>query len=398
MNLSIRTTKIKPSSTLAITAKAAELRSQGKDVISFSVGEPDFETPEHIKKAAVKAIEDGFTRYTPVPGIPELRQAICDKLKKDNNLYYNPSQIIVSSGAKQSLSNILLAVLDEGDEAIIPSPYWLSYSAMVNIAGGKCVFVNTKKEDNFMITREELEKALTPKTKVLFLTSPSNPTGMVYSEKQLREVADFAVKNDILVISDEIYEKLIYDHSKKHISIASLGKDIYDRTVVINGVSKSYAMTGWRIGYAACPENIAKAVSSLQSHMTSNACSISQKAALAAISGPQQCIEDMTKEFAKRRDYIFEREEKMPYISALKPEGAFYLFMDVSQTYGKKYNGTEITSAADMAKILIEDKLVAVVPCADFGMPGYIRLSYATSMENIKNGMDRIEEFLLELK
>lgn len=398
MNLSTRTTKIKPSSTLAITAKAGELRSQGKDVISFSVGEPDFETPVHIKQAAVKAIEEGFTRYTPVPGIPELRQAICGKLKNDNNLEYRPEQIVVSTGAKQSLSNVLLAVLDEGDEAIIPSPYWLSYSAMVNIAGGNCVFVNTKKKNNFMVTREALENVLTPKTKVLFLTSPSNPTGMVYSEKQLREVADFAVKNDILVISDEIYEKLIYDPNKKHISIASLGKEIYDHTVVINGVSKSYAMTGWRIGYAACPENIAKAVSSLQSHMTSNACSISQKAALAAITGPQQCVEDMTAEFAKRRDYIFDREEKMPYITALKPEGAFYLFMDVSGVYGKRYKDTEITSAADMAHMLIEDKLVAVVPCADFGMPEYIRLSYATSMENIRKGMDRIEEFLLELK
>ena len=398
MNLSTRTTKIKPSSTLAITAKAGELRSQGKDVISFSVGEPDFETPVHIKQAAVKAIEEGFTRYTPVPGIPELRQAICGKLKNDNNLEYRPEQIVVSTGAKQSLSNVLLAVLDEGDEAIIPSPYWLSYSAMVNIAGGNCVFVNTKKKNNFMVTREALENVLTPKTKVLFLTSPSNPTGMVYSEKQLREVADFAVKNDILVISDEIYEKLIYDPNQKHISIASLGKEIYDHTVVINGVSKSYAMTGWRIGYAACPENIAKAVSSLQSHMTSNACSISQKAALAAITGPQQCVEDMTAEFAKRRDYIFDREEKMPYITALKPEGAFYLFMDVSGVYGKRYKDTEITSAADMAHMLIEDKLVAVVPCADFGMPEYIRLSYATSMENIRKGMDRIEEFLLELK
>jgi len=398
MKLSTRTTKIKPSSTLAITAKAADLRAQGKDVISFSVGEPDFQTPEHIKKAGIKAIEDGFTKYTPVPGIPELRQAICDKLKSDNGLIYTPSQIVVSSGAKQSLSNILLAILDEGDEVIIPSPYWLSYSAMVDIAGGKCVFIRTKKENNFMVTKDELEAALTPKTKALFLTSPSNPTGMVYTEEQLKIVAEFAVKNDVLVISDEIYEKLIYDTSKKHISIASLGKDIYDHTVVINGISKSYAMTGWRIGYAACPEYIAKAVSSIQSHMTSNACSISQKATLEAISGSQQCVDEMVKEFAKRRDYIFEREEAIPYISALKPEGAFYLFIDVSKTYGKKFKDEEITSAADMARMLIEDKLIAVVPCADFGMPDYIRLSYATSMENIKKGMDRLEEFISELK
>lgn len=249
-----------------------------------------------------------------------------------------------------------------------------------------------------MVTKEELEEALTPKTKAIFLTSPSNPTGMVYTKKQLEEVAEFAVKNDILVISDEIYEKLIYDENKKHISIASLGKEIYDRTVVINGVSKSYAMTGWRIGYAACPEYIAKAVSSIQSHMTSNACSISQKATLEAIEGSQECVNEMVKEFAKRRDYIYEREEAIPYISALKPEGAFYLFIDVSELYGKKFNGEEITSAADIARMLIEDKLVAVVPCADFGMPEYIRLSYATSMENIKKGMDRIEQFVSELK
>lgn len=398
MNLSVRTTKIKPSSTLAITAKAAQLRASGKDVISFSVGEPDFQTPEHIKQAGIKAIEEGFTKYTAVPGIPELRSAICKKLKDDNNLEYKPEQIVVSNGAKQSISNILLALIDEGDEVIIPSPYWLSYSAMTEIAGGKCVFINTKKENGFMVTKEELEAALSPRTKVLFLTSPSNPTGMVYSEQQLREVADFAVKNDILVISDEIYEKLIYDENKKHISIASLGEEIYNRTVVINGVSKSYAMTGWRIGYAACPEYIAKAVSSIQSHMTSNACSISQMATLAAIECDQSCVEEMVKEFARRRDYIFEREEKIPYISALKPEGAFYLFIDVSGVYGKKFKGEEITSAADMARMLIEDKLVAVVPCADFGMSSYIRISYATSMENIEKGMDRIEEFISELK
>ncbi len=398
MKLSLRTTKIKPSSTLAITAKAAELRAEGKDVISFSVGEPDFHTPENIKEAGIKAIQDGFTKYTPVPGIPELRKAICEKLKNDNGLDYKPEQIVVSNGAKQSISNILLALLDEGDEVIIPVPYWLSYSAMVEIAGGKCVFIETKKENSFMVTKEELEAALTPKTKVLFLTSPSNPTGMVYSKEQLEVVADFAVKNDILVISDEIYEKLIYDDNKKHISIASLGEEICDRTVVINGVSKSYAMTGWRIGYAACPLDIAKAVSSIQSHMTSNACSISQKATLEAIVGTQTCVDEMVKEFAKRRDYIFEREENIPLISALKPEGAFYLFMDVSATYGKKYKGEEITSAADMARMLIEDKSIAVVPCADFGSPEYIRISYATSMENIKKGMDRIEEFISELK
>lgn len=398
MELSRRAERIKPSSTLAISAKASELKSQGFDIVGFGVGEPDFETPEYIKEAGIKAIKDGFTRYTPASGITELRKAVAKKLKDDNGLDYDFTQIIISNGAKHALINAFMAILNEGDEVIIPAPYWLSYSEIVNIAGGVPVIVKTKKENNYMLTREELDAAYTEKTKALVIVSPSNPTGMVSSIDDLKMIADFAVEKDIIVIADEIYEKLIYDEDKKHISLASLGKEIYDRTIIINGVSKSYAMTGWRIGYTASNPKIAKLIGSLQSHMTSNPNSIAQKATLAAIEGPQDCVKEMCVEFKKRRDYIFEREEKIPFITALKPEGAFYLFIDVSGLYGKKYEGVEINSAADMADLLIEKKLVAVVPCADFGMPDHIRLSYATSLEMIKKGMDRIEEFVNELK
>lgn len=397
MELSKRAMQIKASSTLAISAKAAELKTEGKDMVTFGVGEPDFDTPAHIREAAKKAMDEGKTRYTPAAGTMALRQAVCRKLKEDNGLDYEPAQVIISNGAKHSLMNTFMAILNDGDEVIIPAPYWLSYSEMVKIAGGVPVIVHTKKENGFMLTKEEMEGAYTAKTKALILTSPSNPTGMISSLEDLQMVADFAVSHDIFVISDEIYEKLIYAEGKKHISIASLSKEIYDRTIVINGVSKSYAMTGWRIGYAAAPLAVAKLMASLQSHMASNPNSIAQEATVAALEGPQDCVEEMRQEFAKRRDYIYEREEAIPMISALKPEGAFYLFVDVSGTYGKSYKGREIQSAADFASVLLDEKFVAVVPCADFGMPDYIRLSYATSMELIKKGMDRIEELVLGL-
>ncbi len=397
MELSRKALCIKPSSTMAISSKAAQLKAEGKDIVTFGVGEPDFDTPEHIRKAGIDAIENGQTRYTAAAGIPALRQAVCDKLKKDNGLEYEAAQVIISNGAKHSLMNVFMAILNEGDEVIIPAPYWLSYSEMVKIAGGEPVIIHTKKENQFMLTRDELEQAYTEKTKAVVLTSPSNPTGMVTSLEDLKMIADFAVEKDIFVISDEIYEKLIYDEDKKHISIASLGEEIYQRTIVINGVSKSYAMTGWRIGFAAAPLEVAKLMASLQSHMASNPNTIAQMATLTALNGPQDCVEDMCVEFKKRRDYIFEREEAIPLIHALKPEGAFYLFVDVTETYGKKHDEVEINSAADFASVLLEKKFVAVIPCADFGMPDYIRLSYATSMELIEKGMDRIEEMVKEL-
>ncbi len=398
MKLSEKALGIKPSSTLSITEKAGILRSEGKNVISFSIGEPDFDTPEHIKKAAVDAINAGFTRYTAAAGIVELRKAVAKKLKEDNGLDYDYTQIVISNGAKHSLINALMAIINPGDEVIIPAPYWLSYAEMVRLAGGTPVVVYMDQNEGFALTRKVLEKGYSDKTKAVIITTPSNPTGIVMDEGELREIADFAVEKDIAVIADEIYEKLIYSEDKKHISIASLNKEIYDRTITINGVSKSYAMTGWRIGYAAAPAPIAKLMSSMQSHMTSNPNSIAQKAALAAIEGPQDCVEDMRKQFAKRRDYIYDRVVNMPYLKTVKPEGAFYLFVDFSGTYGKSYKGTVLESAAQIGAILLDEKLIAVVPCADFGMPDHIRLSYATSIENITEGMNKLEEFLKELK
>ena len=398
MKLSEKALGIKPSSTLSITEKAGVLRGEGKDVISFSVGEPDFDTPDHIKKAAIDAINEGFTKYTPAAGTVELRKAVAKKLKEDNGLDYDYTQIVISNGAKHSLVNALMAIVNPGDEVIIPAPFWLSYAEMVRIAGGTPVIVYTKAENNFELSREVLESAYTEKTKAVIVTTPSNPTGMVLTEKCLREIADFAVEKDIIVIADEIYEKLIYSKDKKHISIASFGKEIYERTITVNGVSKSYAMTGWRIGYTASSKQIAKLMASMQSHMTSNPNSIAQMAALAAIEGPQDCVEDMREKFEERRDYIYDRVAKMPYLKTLKPEGAFYLFFDFSGTYGKKYNDIVLESAAQIGALLLDEELIAVVPCADFGMPDYIRFSYATSNENIKKGMDRLEDFISKLK
>lgn len=398
MKLSEKALGIKPSSTLSITEKAGVLRGEGKDVISFSVGEPDFDTPDHIKKAAIDAINEGFTKYTPAAGTVELRKAVAKKLKEDNGLDYDYTQIVISNGAKHSLVNALMAIVNPGDEVIIPAPFWLSYAEMVRIAGGTPVIAYTKAENNFELSREILESAYTEKTKAVIVTTPSNPTGMVLTEKCLREIADFAVEKDIIVIADEIYEKLIYSKDKKHISIASFGKEIYERTITVNGVSKSYAMTGWRIGYTASSKQIAKLMASMQSHMTSNPNSIAQRAALAAIEGPQDCVEDMREKFEERRDYIYDRVAKMPYLKTLKPEGAFYLFVDFSGTYGKKYNDIVLESAAQIGALLLDEELIAVVPCADFGMPDYIRFSYATSNENIKKGMDRLEDFISKLK
>ena len=393
-----RMTTISPSLTLAISAKAKAMKQAGESVVSFSVGEPDFNTPEHINKAAIDAINEGFTKYTPAAGIMELRQAVAKKLKDENGLDYDYTQIVISNGAKHSLVNALMAITNPGDEIIIPAPYWLSYAEMVRISGGTPVVVYTKKEDEYALTREVLESVYTENTKAVIINSPSNPTGMIMTEDQLRGIAEFAVEKDIIVIADEIYEKLIYSKDKKHVSIASFGRDIYERTIIVNGVSKSYAMTGWRIGYTAAPAKISKLMSSMQSHMTSNPNSIAQKAAVAAISGPQDCVEEMRVQFEKRRDYIYDRVKDMPYVSALKPEGAFYLFIDFTGTYGKEYKGQVLESAAQIGAILLDEKLIAVVPCADFGMPDYIRFSYATSIEKITAGMDRLGEFLAELK
>lgn len=383
MRLANRVSGIDESVTLEITSKAKKMARNGIDVVSFAAGEPDFDTPNHVKQAAIKAIDEGFTKYTPSSGMPELREAISRKFKKDNNIDYLSSQIVVSNGAKHSLYNVFQAICEIGDEVLIPAPYWLSYPAMVSMAEAKSVFVETSPANNFKATEKDIIPKITSRTKCLVLNSPSNPTGCVYSHAELQVIAKLAVKHKFFVISDEIYEKLIYDNMK-HISIASLGKEIYDWTITINGVSKSYAMTGWRIGYAAGPQDIMKAIGNLQSHATSNPASISQKATLAALTEDQAFIDDMKNEYEKRRDYMIARVRKMKNMSCVKPEGAFYLFCDVSKT--KK-------DSVATANALLETVNVAVIPGEPFGARNFIRLSFATGMETIKKGMDRMEEY-----
>lgn len=384
MRLANRVAEISSSVTLDITSKAKKMKSEGVDVVSFGAGEPDFDTPSHIKDEAIAAIKNGFTKYTPSSGTLELREAIAKKFKDDNGLVYTASQIVVSNGAKHSLNNIFQALCNAGDEVLVPSPFWLSYPEMVKMAGAKPVLVQTNAANNFKITEKELLAAVTDKTKILIVNSPSNPTGCVYSVDELKAIAKIAVKHKFFVISDEIYEKLIYD-GKKHVSIASLSKDIYDLTVTVNGVSKSYSMTGWRIGYAAGPADVMKAISDMQSHATSNPCSISQKAVLAALTKDQKCVEDMKIEFEKRRNLILSRLDKIKKISYVRPEGAFYVFCDISKL--------EIGSV-ELANRLLDEAKVAVVPGAPFGADSYIRLSFATSPANIEKGIDRIGEWV----
>lgn len=397
LELSKKAAAVKPSSTLAITAKAKELKAQGKDVVGFGAGEPDFDTPENICDEAINAINSGFTKYTPASGINELKEAISKKFKSFNNLDYAPEQIVISNGGKHSLTNIFTALLNPGDEVIIPAPFWLSYPEIVKLAGGVPVIVTTTKEQNFKLTAEALEAAVTDKTKALVLNTPNNPTGMLYTEEELRAIAKVAVDKDFYVVADEMYENLTYG-DQKHVSIASFGKDIYDRTITCSGLAKSYAMTGWRIGYTGSPLAIAKMMGSVQSHQTSNPNSIAQKAAVEALNGPQDSVEAMHTEFDKRRKYMFERVSNMPLLSTIEPMGAFYVFVDASQVIGKSYKGTKVESVAQMADILINDYSTAIIPCADFGFADYFRLSYAISIEQIGKGLDRIEEFLKSLQ
>lgn len=397
LTLSEKALAVKPSSTLAITAKAKELKAQGIDVVGFGAGEPDFNTPENICEAAIKAINEGFTKYTPASGINELKQAISDKFKKFNGIDYKPSQIVISNGGKHSLTNVFEAILNPGDEVIIPAPYWLSYPEIVKLAGGVPVFVRGEKAQGYKIDADKLQAVTTEKTKAIVLNTPSNPTGMIYSESELREIADYAVKNDVYVVADEMYEYLVYN-GEKHVSIASFNEEIYKRTITVSGLAKSYAMTGWRIGYTGSSEEIAKLMSSIQSHQTSNPNSIAQKAAVEALTGDQSAVNMMLGEFDKRRKYMYDRFAKMPYVSVLEPLGAFYVFVDLSQLLDKTYNGEKIGSAAKVASILIDDYNVAVVPCADFGFDDHMRLSYAISIEQIDKGLTRIEKFLNDLK
>lgn len=393
LTLSKKAQAVKPSSTLAITAKAKQLRAEGKDVVGFGAGEPDFNTPENICDAAIQAIREGHTKYTPASGTVSLKQAVSKKFKEFNGLDYGVDQIVISNGGKHSLTNIFMAILNPEDEVLIPAPYWLSYPEMVKLADGVPVTVTTKKENGYKVTVDELNAAFTDKTKAIVINSPCNPTGMLYSREELQAIADFVVEKDIYLVSDEMYENLVYGDAK-HISIASLGDEIYKRTITVSGVAKSYAMTGWRIGYVGASAEIAKLMSSIQSHATSNPNSIAQKATEEALLGPQETVEKMRQEFDKRRKYMYERISHMPLVSCLEPQGAFYVFVDVREVIAKKYKGEVVGSAARMAEILISDFNTAVIPCEDFAAPGHIRLSYAISMEQIEKGLDRIETFI----
>lgn len=375
---------ISASPTLAITATVNKMKREGIDVISFAAGEPDFDTPKHIKREAINAINQGFTKYTATSGIIELKLAICEKFKKDNNLIYKPENILVSSGTKQCLYNLIQVLVNPNDEVLIPIPYWVSYGEMVKLAGGKCIFL--KPNIRLKITASQIERSITPKTKALILNSPSNPSGIVYDKKELEEIARVCVRHNILVISDEIYEKLIY--GKKHYSIASINNKINKLTVTVNGVSKSYAMTGWRIGYCAGSKEIIQTASSLQDHSTANPNSIAQKAALAALTGNEECIQEMVREYKKRRDYMIDRLSNIKGIKADMPDGAFYVFADVSKLYNKN-----IADSVSFCLALLNKFFVGAIPGSAFGDDRYIRLSFATSLENIKEGVLRIEKF-----
>ncbi|MBV4418104.1 pyridoxal phosphate-dependent aminotransferase [Clostridium tyrobutyricum] len=393
MNLSKKAEKIQASITLAITAKAKQMKSEGIDVVGFGAGEPDFNTPQYIQEAALDAIKNGFTKYTPAAGIADLRQEIANKFKKDNNLNYEIDQIIVSTGAKQCISNVLSAILNPGDEVLIAVPYWVSYPELVKLADGTPVFVSTKEENGFKYTIENLEKSVTNKTKAIIINSPNNPTGSVYTKKELSNIAEFAKRKDIIIISDEIYEKLIYNNNL-HISIASISEDAYNRTIVINGMSKTYAMTGWRLGYAAGNSKIIKLMSNIQSHTTGNANSISQYASLCALKHDSSDIESMIREFDNRRKYMISRIENIEEITAVKPQGAFYVMVNISKLFGKKVDGVEINDSLGFSSELLKKEKVAVIPGSGFGVDNYIRLSYATSMKNINEGLNRIEKFI----
>jgi aspartate aminotransferase len=387
MKLAARVSQVTPSLTLAIAAKAKAMKAEGIDVCSFSAGEPDFDTPAHIKAAAAQALESGKTKYGPAAGEPKLREAIAHKLKTDNGLDYKSENVIVTNGGKHSLYNLMVALIDPGDEVIIPSPYWLSYPEMVTLVGGKPVILTTDATTNYKVTPEQLRQAITPKTKLFVLNSPSNPTGMVYTPEEIKALAQVIVDADIFVVSDEIYEKILYDGAT-HISIGSLGKEIFDRTLISNGFAKAYSMTGWRLGYLAGPVEIIKAASSIQGHSTSNVCTFAQYGAIAALEGSQECVETMRQAFAKRRQVMLDRLNAIPGLSCAKPDGAFYLFPDISKT-GLK--------SLDFCNALLEAHQVAVIPGIAFGADQNIRLSYATDMATIEKGMDRLEKFISSL-
>lgn len=378
---------------MAIDALAKQMKADGVDVVGFGAGEPDFNTPDHIKAAAEQAIADNVTRYTPASGTVALKQAVCRRMKEDCGLDYQPSQVVVTSGAKHCVYIALRALVNPGDEVILPAPFWVSYLELIKMAGGVPVVVTAEEPAGFKMTAEQLAAAITPKTKALILNNPSNPTGMVYSKDELAAIAKVCVERDIYVISDEIYYGLLYD-GVKSVSFASLGGDVKERTILINGVSKSYAMTGWRIGYLLAGEKIAKVMANYLSHSTGSPSSVSQAASVAALNGPQDCVETMRRAFEERRNYIVDRVNAIDGVSCIKPEGAFYIMMNVEKQLGRTIHGELIRSGDDFSAALLKHGLVATVPCSGFGAPNFVRWSYATSMDNIKKGMDRLEEFL----
>ncbi len=393
IKLSKKNMSISPSVTLAIDAKTKKMRAEGIDVISFGVGEPDFQTPDNIREVAIELIENGSIGYTAASGLPELKKTICNKLKRDNGLNYEPESIIVSNGAKHSLFNALQAICNPGDEVIIPVPYWVSYPELVKMADAIPVYIECSEKNQFKLQKEELMSLITSKTKAIILNSPSNPTGSVYTREELEELANIAIKNDIIIISDEIYEKLVYEDAS-HISIASLNKDIKERTIVINGVSKGYAMTGWRIGYAAANREIAKIMGNFQSHSTSNPNTIAQYASVEALDGSQVPVIKMKKAFDKRRKYMVTRINNIAGLSCIIPKGAFYVMMNITGLIGKEIGGKVLKNSMDLAEVILEKAKVAVVPGLAFGTDEFVRLSYATSLSNIEKGFDRIEDLL----
>lgn len=395
MKISAKAKSIPASMTLDITAKVKQLKQEGKSIIGFTAGEPDCNTPNYIIESAKHALDIGFTKYTPVAGMPELRKAICKKFEQDNGLIYTPEQIIVSDGAKASLFHAVYALVDDGDEVIIPAPFWFTYEEQVKICGGKTVIVNTKAENGYKMTAEELENAITDKTTCIMLNSPCNPTGAVYSLEELKSLAKVVEKHNLVVISDEIYEKLIYD-GKKHVSIASVSDYMKENTVVINGVSKTYSMTGWRIGYLAAPKALASVISRVQGHTTSNATSFAQYATVTALSTGEEIVSEMNVTFDKRRQYMMKRFDEMG-LKYIKPEGAFYLFVDITPFIGKEINGKKIEGSMSFADAII-DSGVALIPGLPFYADGYVRLSYAVSMEDIEKGLDRFKEFIESVK
>lgn len=396
MNLSKKAMAISESLTLAIDEKAKKLKAEGHDIIGFGAGEPDFDTPEHIIEAGKAALDLGLTRYTPSSGTLELRKAVCAKLKKDNGLHYTPDQVIISNGAKHSLFNAFQAILNPGDEVIIPSPYWLSYPEMIKMADGIPVIVETEETNDFKITLEALSNAVTDKTKAFVLNSPSNPNGCVYEVAELQAIADLALERGFFIVSDEIYEELVYD-DKKHVSIASLGEAVQNQTILINGMSKAYAMTGWRIGYAAGPLEVIQVMANVQSHSTSNPNAMAQYASVTALNNHKNSLHRMIGAFSERRKYMVHRINRMEGASCRLPKGAFYVMMNIRETLGKHHQGHEVTGSLSFADLLLEAQMVTVVPGIAFGADAYVRLSYATSMKNITEGLNRIEAFLKDL-